>query len=250
MAEELRLIRDKAGADIWYLELKPLDDSGDAPVVLLLHGLQASKEDQLRRMYAFACLGYRSIAIDARLHGERVGAAELETRLLSNYHATMIEIIEGTVADVKAVLDHLDIAAAAIHGISLGAIITFAAFVIEPRLQVAITAMGSPDWVDLALSFGMPSNHPMLDELAKQSPLNLAARTYPPRPLLMLHGDLDARISISGVKKLHERLLPAYMENQERLRLVIYKDLDHVYTDEMLHESEAWLLRHFQLPPS
>ena len=74
-------------------------------------------------------------------------------------------MIEGTARDVSRLLDHLGASRAAIHGISLGGYITFAALVAEPRLYSASVAMGSPDWTSALRRFGLGPGHPAYDRV-------------------------------------------------------------------------------------
>ena len=64
-----------------------------------------------------------------------------------------------------------------------------------------------------------------------------------PAALLMLHGDEDEVIPISGVRKLRDALAPRYAEAPERLELVVYREHGHRYTDDMLRRSVAWTQR-------
>ena len=172
-----------------------------APLALVLHGLGRHKESALASLYALARHGLRALAFDARLHGERLGADGREERLQMDYVLTMAEIIEGTAQDMSDLLDELSITQAAVHGISLGGYVAYAALLTDPRLSVAAVAMGSPDWLEPLLEMGLTPGHPLYDAIAARSPLERAAATYPPRPLLMLHGDRTT-VSIAGVRAL------------------------------------------------
>lgn len=229
--------------DVPYLALAPDDLPDTPPTVLVLHGLGSYKEKILPTLYAFACQGFRAVAPDARLHGGRPGAGARDARLNADYLATMYEMIVGTAQDVSALLDHLNLNRAAIHGISLGGYITFSALVGEPRLAVASVAMGSPDWLGPLRALGVDLSLPLLAPIAAQNPLDRAAATYPPRPLLMLHGEADVVVSPEGVRLLSERLHPVYRDAPERLQLVLYPDLGHQYTEEMARRSIAWTQR-------
>lgn len=229
--------------DLPYLLLTPDTASEETPLVLALHGLGSRKEKILPTALAFAQQGLRVAAPDARLHGERPFAAEREQRLTTAYVPTMYELIAGTAQDVTRLLDHLGAARAAVHGISLGGYIAFAALVSEPRLAVSSVAMGSPDWLEPLRALGVDLSGSMLAMLAQANPLDNAARSYPPRPLLMLHGMMDDVVSPAGVQALEQRLRPAYAGEPERLKLVLYPDLGHQYTDEMLQQSIAWTQR-------
>lgn len=237
-----RLTTDCVG-DIPFLTLAPEDASLTLPTVLVLHGLGSSKEKALPTLYAFAEQGFRAVAPDARLHGGRPGADAREARMNADYLATMYEMIVGTAQDVSALLDSLGTERSAIHGISLGGYITFAALIGEPRLAVASVAMGSPDWLEPLRALGIPLDLPLLTPIVAANPLDRAPAAYPPRPLLMLHGEIDDVVSPAGVRLLNERLTPLYRDAPERLQLIIYPNLGHRYTEDMAQRSVAWTRR-------
>jgi hypothetical protein len=209
-----------------------------------MHGLGGRKEGLLPTLYAFARHGMRAAALDARRHGERPGAEEREDRLAQDYLGTMYEMISGTAKDIGALLDHLGDERAAIHGISLGGYIAFAAMLDEPRLAVAAVAMGSPDWLGPLRESGIDLEGPIAAALKQINPLDRAEFTYPPRPLLMLHGTDDDVVSAAGVQALYERLRPSYAAAPERLELALFPGLGHEYTTEMLERSIAWTKRY------
>ncbi|MDQ2799797.1 MAG: alpha/beta fold hydrolase [Armatimonadota bacterium] len=243
MAQTYTLTSDRAAEDLPFLMVSPAG-STDAPLVLLLHGLGGRKESYLPSLYAFARQGFRAVAPDARLHGERMGADERDRRLQAGYLPTLFEIVNGSAADVPVLLDYLGAKQAAVHGISLGGYITFAALVFEPRLTVASVAMGSPDWLEGLDAVGLAPGQPAYDLVARLNPLDQAAQTYPPRPLLLLHGEQDDVVSIRGVRALYSRLSPVYAEMPERLELKTYPGLGHHYTEDMHERTLAWI-KHF-----
>ena len=215
----------------------------DAPLVVTLHGLGSAKEKMLGGLYEFARLGCRAVALDIRLHGERPDAGTRDQRLQMDYFTTTAEIIEGTTRDVSRLLDHFGGAPAAIHGISLGGFISFAALLAEPRLKVASVALGSPDWVGPLRRFGLGTGHPAFDRAVILNPLDLLPAVLPPRPLLMLHGTQDEMVSSDGVIALEERLRPLYAAYPERLKLELFPGLGHAYTDDMMRLTVAWVKR-------
>lgn len=217
--------------------------AADAPLALVLHGLGGRKEKMLSALYELARLGFRAVALDVRGHGERLDAADLETRLQADYLTVMGSIIEGTASDIPRLLDHFAPSHAAIHGISLGGYITFAALLAEPRLSVASVAMGSPDWTSPLKRLGVGPGQAAYDRVAALNPLDLSPALLPPRPLLMLHGGLDEVVSPEGVVTLTERLQPLYAPYPDRLELRLYPDLGHHYTDDMLQRTCAWFTR-------
>jgi len=243
MAERYTLLHEWPAGDLPALVVVREDLAGDAPLVLVLHGLGGGKEKMLPALYEFARTGCRAVALDARLHGERPNAEAREARLEADYFGTTADMIEGTAQDIPRLLDHFGAARAAIHGISLGGYITFAALAAEPRLQTAAVAMGSPDWVGPLRRFGLGPGHPAYDRAVRLNPLDRLPQTLPSRPLLMLHGAADAVVFPDGIMALEEKLRPLYAAHPERLALEIYPDLGHHYNDDMLRRSVEWIKR-------
>ena len=221
------------------LTLAGADAPADAPTALVLHGLNRHKESTLPILYAFARCGLPNPQTLAPGTGGRPGGDVREHRLEGDYVGTMAEIIEGTSHDLSLLLDALGVSRAAVHGVSLGGYIAFAAMADDPRFAVGAVAMGSPDWLEPLRAAGLAPGHPLYDAIAVRSPLERAA-LFPPRPLLMLHGDQDSTVSIHGVLSLHAALLPLYQATPERLELRVYPGLDHFYTDDMMQRAAEW----------
>lgn len=239
MPSTYRIIHDRLGADITYLAVEPEKADSETRLVLCLHGLHSDKESMLETAYRFARRGFRAVAVELALHGEREGAATRAKGLETGYTATMTRIIEGSVADIVALLDHFGSGRVGVHGLSMGGVVAFAAVLADPRLATASIAMGSPDWVGILESMGVPPDHPQMVEIRQASPLSRAAG-FAPRPLLMLHGDLDETVPIDGVLHLHEKLTPLYSEEPDRLDLVVYEGVAHTYLDDMIDRSIDW----------
>lgn len=241
MSERFTLSHERLAEDLPTLAVSREDLPPDAPLVIVLHGLGGDKERMLPALYEFAKGGCRAVAVDVRLHGERSGAGAREARLGADYFGTTADMIEGTARDVSRLLDHFGAVRAAIHGISLGGYITFAALLTEPRLHAASVAMGSPDWVGPLRRFGLGPGHPAYDRALRLNPLELLPQTLPPRPLLMLHGAADEVVSPDGVIALEQRLRPLYAAHPERLVLELYPGHGHSYSDDMLRRSVEWV---------
>ena len=243
MRKTLTLTLETLMGDIPCLVAAPLNLPFEAPLVFVLHGLGSRKEKMLTALYELASAGLRAVALDARLHGERLDAGEREERLNRDYFGATSEMIEGTAQDISLLLNHFAPACAGIHGISLGGYITFAALLAEPRLAAASVALGSPDWIGPLRRFGLGPGHPAWDRAAALNPLDLLPKLLPPRPLLMLHGTADAVVPPDGVIALEEKLRPLYASVPERLKLQLYPGLGHDYPDDMLARTCAWFER-------
>ncbi len=240
MSERFILSHERLAEELSTLTISREDLPPEAPLVIVLHGLGGSKERMLPALYEFARAGNRAVALDVRLHGERSDAGAREARLGADYFGTSADMIEGTARDISRLLDHLGTARAAIHGVSLGGYITFAALLAEPRLETASVAMGSPDWIGPLRRFGLGPGHPAYERAVGLNPLELLPKTLPPRPLLMLHGAADEIVPPDGVIALEQSLRPLYAAYPERLALQIYPGHGHSYSDDMLRRSVEW----------
>ena len=244
MPEAINLNSETVDGEIPCLIAAQTRLPADAPLALILHGLGSRKEKMLLALYEFARLGCRAVALDTRLHGERLDAGSREAQMQADYFTTTAEMIEGTVSDVSRLLDHFALTRAAIHGISLGGYIAFAAMVSEPRLHAASVALGSPDWLGPLRRFGLGPGHPAWERASLLNPLTLLPQVQPPRPLLMLHGTDDAVVSPDGVIALEKSLRPLYASFPERLELHLYPGLGHDYPDDMLYCTCKWFARY------
>ena len=107
------------------------NDAGDGPAVLLLHGLTATRRYVLHGSRILERGGRRTIAFDARGHGESGGSHEA-----GDYS------YEALVADALAVLDHLELARVAVAGHSMGAATAAALALTHPERVAALVLVG------------------------------------------------------------------------------------------------------------
>lgn len=98
--------------------------AGDGPPVVLLHGLSATRRNVVQGSRALIKRGYRLISYDARGHGASSPAPRYE--------------YSDLVADLEAVLDHLDIERAALVGSSMGAATAMAFTLAHPERVPAL----------------------------------------------------------------------------------------------------------------
>ena len=125
------------------------------PVVIVLHGTGAKKEDQLALMRTMAIRGLATAAIDARHHGARIrpGAGEGN----SQYYAAMAETyrtgkgrpyLYDTVWDVMRLIDYLetrtdvDPKRIGVMGISKGGTEAYLAAAVDDRIAAVVSVIG------------------------------------------------------------------------------------------------------------
>jgi pimeloyl-ACP methyl ester carboxylesterase len=109
--------------------------AGDSPPVVLLHGLSATRRNVVQGSRALIKRGYRLISYDARGHGASSPAPRYE--------------YSDLVADLEAVLDHLEIERAALVGSSMGAA-TAMAFTLEHPERVPALVQITPAYTGYA----------------------------------------------------------------------------------------------------
>jgi pimeloyl-ACP methyl ester carboxylesterase len=105
------------------------EEAGEGPPVVLLHGLSATRRNVVQGSRALVKRGYRLISYDARGHGASSPAQHYE--------------YPDFVADLEAVLEHLDLERAALVGSSMGAA-TAMAFTLEHPERVPALVQITP----------------------------------------------------------------------------------------------------------
>jgi pimeloyl-ACP methyl ester carboxylesterase len=129
---EFQVLRQLPGAGSITLES---EWAGDGPPVVLLHGLSATRRNVVQGSRALVKRGYRLISYDARGHGASSPAPRYE--------------YSDLVADLEAVLDHLEIERAALVGSSMGAA-TAMAFTLEHPERVPALVQITPAYTGYA----------------------------------------------------------------------------------------------------
>jgi pimeloyl-ACP methyl ester carboxylesterase len=129
---EFQVLRQLPGAGSLTLEGESL---GEGPPVVLLHGLSATRRNVVQGSRALAKRGYRLISYDARGHGASSPAPVYE--------------YPDLVADLAAVLEHLELERAALVGSSMGAA-TAMAFALEHPERVPALVQITPAYTGYA----------------------------------------------------------------------------------------------------
>ncbi len=140
------------GIPLVVCEDTQLQSSIGKECILFYHGFKGSKESNLRELNSLASHGYLAVGVDALGHGAR-RYVDFDQRFTTDGSTTdreFMKIISQTATEVPHLLDHLtgehSIDNFGIAGISMGGFITYAAIVLDPRLRVAVSILGSPHW--------------------------------------------------------------------------------------------------------
>ncbi len=234
----LILERRRFGAyhEIPALVLRP-QDHPEAPVVLYQHGYTGRKENELGSLLGLVERGYRVVATDARLHGER-RPADFAERFEQDFGRHFVQVVTETAADVSVVLDELGVEEAGFIGISMGAFIAYQAMAREPRLTTLVPFIGSPGWVP-SVTERVEKLGAALRERCGQDPGNAGCLPA----LLIMNGEQDELVPPEGARLLAEALRPLYAGVPERLEFHLDPGLGHTVTEEMWRAGFDWISR-------
>lgn len=215
------------------------------PLVLVVHGLRSRKERHWELCLELARAGFTAAALDAVGHGERatteeaaaLGQPDTSPALAALFGRAIVE----TVADLGVVARYLGYVSYGVIGHSMGGYVALKTACTDPAVAAAVSISGNPDWAGQAEAAGLPTD--VVAAVRGQSPLTLADRFYP-RPLLMLHGDADQVVPISGAQSLYHYLRDGpYSATPEAVSLVTYPGVGHDFLPDMVHRSVDWMQR-------
>ena len=221
--------------------LKSVRATNRLPVVIILHGSGARKEEQLALMRTLADRGFAVAAIDARHHGERIrtgsGFDQYFGAMLSTYRTGKGRpYLYDTVWDVMRLIDYLqtrtdvDAARVGVMGISKGGTEAYLAAAMDTRIAAVVPIIGVQSyrwalehdaWQSRFGTFGTAGEGAARDEGVKKIDASFVRKFYDrvvpgiygdldapsvlqliaPRPLLVVNGDSDPRTPLPGVQE-------------------------------------------------
>jgi pimeloyl-ACP methyl ester carboxylesterase len=237
------LITSQRGAGV--LRIKPPIEN--AKQVIVLHGLESSKEWSLTTMYGLARAGFDTIGIDLFMHGDRPDASNRDDLLATDFIGAMRNIIYESASDVPKIVAELgvDFEQAGLLGISAGGFSGHVLMTQAQKPKVYVAAITSPDWLAISQDITSQIPAPIKAIFSNISPIG-SFKKYPPSALLQIVGLQDERVRPEGAIDLHKRLEPIYesMGTAENLAIACYPDVAHYFTAEMLDETIAWFKKH------
>lgn len=231
----------EAGERVPGIFLKSASAKDRRPVVIVLHGTGARKDDQLGLMRTIADRGFATVSIDARHHGGRITTGtELDqyfTAILQTYRTGKGRpYLYDTVWDVLRLIDYLqtrpdvDANRIGVMGISKGGTEAYLAAAADPRISVVVPIIGvqsfrwaleNDQWQPRVGTFSTAVESAARDEGIAKIDAAFVRRFYDrvapgiygeldapsalqliaPRPLLVINGDSDPRTPLAGVQE-------------------------------------------------
>ena len=223
--------------------------AGSHPLIVALYGLTGNKETMLPLIGPLAAAGYVIVAPDARYHGTRHDPRWAEF-LANNETVAVSQAVLETAAELPAVLDAMaarpyvraDVSdGAGIIGVSMGALILYAAIPQEPRFTVAVSLIGGGTWgAELHERFAALS--PDAEQALRARDPAYHRNAFTRVALLLMAGECDTVLPARTTQALYDALLP-HVPDAQRLRLVIEPGMDHTVTMTMGAEAVTWFRR-------
>jgi len=222
------------------------------PLVIMMHGLAARKENVLPYAYYVATEGYHTILFDAHDHGE------LETAQFKNYSdpekmahmftvifksSKNIDTIISAFADIRSVDNH----SVGLIGFSMGGMIVYDYICRHrsPNVRAAVPIIATPEWgktvrKNLARDsvYAKHFNEEKISQIENRQPCHYLS-TLKDFPLLMLNGELDEIMPIDDTKEFYQQAKQHYTK-EALIQLIEYRGVGHTPTFEMALDAISW----------
>jgi len=266
--------------------VKRADLTGRSPAVIFLHGTGGDKDQQLPRLKLLARQGFVAMAIDARYHGERddnvhgPSSSSYSNAIFRAFHTGAEHpFFFDTVWDVMRTIDYLqtrsdvDGSRIGLAGFSKGAIETYLAAAVEPRIAASVAGHGvqsfrwaldhngwdsrawtirdaiEPAAAESKAAVGAPFVRRFYDRVAPgiygdfDGPAMLPLSA--PRPFLVVAGDSDPRTPMAGVRECASAAEKAFAAAgaPEKFSLKIEENTGHEQTRAFDQAMVDWFVR-------
>jgi dienelactone hydrolase len=265
--------------------LKAANSTGRRPVVIVLHGTGGTKEGELPYMTDLVKAGFIAVSIDGRYHGARSksgkGSAEYVDAILRTFRTGKDHpFFYDTAWDTMRLIDYLetrddiDAKRIGIFGTSKGGIEVYLVAAADPRIAVAVPAIGLESFRWAAENNSWQSRigtvQAAFDAAGKDSGIEkpgaefvhtFYSRVAPgldrefdgpamvkliaPRPLLSINGEIDPRTPLPGLNLCVEAARAAYGSAgaSEKFVLQIQPNTGHKVLSESKVLARDWFVR-------
>lgn len=198
-----------------------------ARVVIVAHGLGVGKEVQRPELERLARAGFIAVCPDAPHHGERRdGLLDLlDSSSGTERHERFIGMVAEAAAEIPLLIEYFRNtlgARVAMTGISMGGFTTFASFMHEPRPDVAVPFLASPDW-------RAPDRRSPAFPL--KGPVCRPERFFPV-PLMAVTAGHDTTVPPEAALSFLEMLRPLYASAPDTLVHAGYPASEHMMREE------------------
>lgn len=206
-------------------------------LVVLCHGLSASKESMIPEMEKLHQNGVLPVAIDAPHHGERCSGwlETMERSGVADRHHLFLDAVAEAGRELNSLIAHLREGwngTIGVIGVSMGGFMAYASLLGNPQPDICIPILASPRFY---------SYNPMIgeNELEKRlpSPDNFP-ELFSRVSLFSVSAGLDEKVLPEGTISFFRSLKQRFPDSGERLKLVQYPESGHFMRPE--DWEDAW----------
>lgn len=235
--------------DIPCIILRPSNENGKVPTIIFYHGWSSTKEMQRFRGFILCSLGYQVIIPDAIYHGER---NPIDYTSISNASKYFWKVILKNIDESEYIIEesinknNADPKRIGVMGHSMGGFTAAGIFANNSKINCSVIFNGSCNWEKSNEIFSKILEDNISNgeekEIKSLDPINNLEKLID-RPMLILHGDSDAVVSIEPQRIFHSKINSLYKE-KSRIELIEYPNVNHHLTTSMMEEGAKWLQRY------
>lgn len=228
------------------------ESNNPKPLIIFSHGFLCKKEDWKEYMKEAAEMGYYSVALDNRLHGERKGFDSVTSEEGIDFYE-ICRTIKDNADDITVLIDYfytkteIDKDRIGMVGVSMGGFTTYRAVVIDKRIKVAIPIISSPVWEDIPGDYYADNNPEIYNKLfsfGKQYAPSSFVGKFHPTALLMQVGSEDKHFNVEKLKLFEQNVKGYYKDDLSKFELIVFDGIGHEFTEEMWNNAKAWLSKY------
>ena len=211
------------------IEALQAGDENGKSVVIILHGLECSKDVQIPEITRLSSEGFFALTLDAPHHGSRNdGLIELmQDKPRREGFQLMLATIFQEAQEVSMLVKQFKEAGkkVCVGGISMGGYATYALMRMPYKPDLFAPFLANPNFRAGRYSELPPS----LAELS--GPADHLDEIYP-SSIFMFNGGSDTVVDASGAREFYNKLKPYYKDKPEKLEYYEYPESDHLMKPE------------------
>ncbi len=239
--------------------VRPAEQSGPLPGVVVVHGWGESKLNMLAYRKSLARAGYVSIVVDNPMAGEHqtriIDTNEYQFAAMPAALALGWNMMGMGVWDIRKAADYLqtreevDPERLAVSGLCWGAMQTWVAGALDERFKAVIPVCGTSTYEALLLEYTTYTRHTCMGVyipgIVRHGDFQDIAACCAPRAVLVMSNVNDNWFPVSGFGKVCAEMRTVYeaLGVPDRFRAIL-RDTVHELTPEFAAEAIAWLKEH------
>lgn len=237
--------------DIPCIILKPRDEEGLIPTIILYHGWSSNKDRQKFRGFILSSLGYQVIIPDSIYHGER---NPIDHNNITNMAKCFWEVVLNNIRESEYIISEIinkyngDPNNIGVMGHSMGGFTAAGIFTHDDRIKTGIPLNGSFNWGMCNEIFARNLDYDIVleeeGEVIRLDPMNNLEKIVD-RPILMLNGGADEVVPMAPQRIFYDKIKDSYKDGS-KVKLIKYSGLGHFVSINMLEDVAKWLKVQFQ----